>query len=97
MRPTRNKELLKLIAKKACLVCSKGPCDPHHVQSRGAGGEDSEENVNPLCRDHHTEWHTKGAVTFCLDHPAAWAYLWAMGWECDAKQKKLFRPVEVPQ
>lgn len=29
--------------------------DPHHVTTRGAGGDDVETNVMPLCRRHHDE------------------------------------------
>ncbi len=35
-------------------------CDPHHVTTVGAGGRDVPENVMPLCREHHNEWHRIG-------------------------------------
>jgi len=47
-----------------CAACHKpGPSDPHHVKSRGAGGND-EANLIPLCRVHHTEIHQIGKKTF---------------------------------
>jgi hypothetical protein len=33
-------------------ACS-GPLDPHHIQTRGAGGDDVPENLITLCRTHH--------------------------------------------
>ena len=47
-----------------CDVCGRGPVDVHHFRSRGAGGRDSFDNLSPLCRRHHTEFHTIGAKTF---------------------------------
>jgi hypothetical protein len=37
--------------------------DPHHVQSRGAGGPDAE-NLAPLCRKHHDRWQEFGPLEF---------------------------------
>ena len=53
--------------------CIVGMCfgrtEPHHVRSRGAGGDDirgkgGHGNVVPLCRTHHSEGHTIGWQTF---------------------------------
>ena len=49
-----------------------GRTEPHHVRSRGSGGNDyagrkgdpSHGNVVSLCRTHHTEGHTIGWGTF---------------------------------
>ncbi len=62
MKPKRvvNKKLLKMIAEAPCTVCLKYPSDPHHITSVGAGGGDVVENVMPLCRTHHDEWHRGG-------------------------------------
>lgn len=43
--------------------CS-GPVDPHHVKTRGSGGDDRREIVMPLCRWHHVEAGTIGIRTF---------------------------------
>lgn len=45
-----------------CLICGRGPCDPHHVRSRGAGGRD--EHTVPLCEEHHHEFHDIGRHSF---------------------------------
>jgi predicted restriction endonuclease len=49
---------------KVCLVglmrqdgtCSEG-VDCHHIETRGSGGDDVEENGITLCRHHHNEAH----------------------------------------
>lgn len=52
-----------------CCVCSRRPCDPAHVKSRGAGGKDCD--VVPLCsgpRGHHQEQHSIGLESFQEKH-----------------------------
>jgi 5-methylcytosine-specific restriction endonuclease McrA len=34
-----------------------GPLDIHHIVSRGAGGEDTLDNLITLCRYHHNQAH----------------------------------------
>lgn len=53
-------KLLAEVTRQPCLACGRTPSDPHHVTTRKAGGEDTPENVMPLCRAHHTEWHASG-------------------------------------
>lgn len=45
-----------------CLACWATPCDPHHVLSRGAGGLDC--HCVPLCRKHHSQFHSLGRLGF---------------------------------
>jgi len=59
-RRVRDREHLRSVAQKACLVCGRQPSDPHHVrfaQSRGMGQKVSDEFTVPLCRGHHRELH----------------------------------------
>lgn len=42
---------------------------PHHVKSRGAGGDDVPENLMPLCLKHHTEIHKVGEHTMSGRYP----------------------------
>lgn len=71
-----DKALLEAVRKFPCLACThKDPLgalaaikgdwdcksDAHHVRSRGSGGDDTWDNVMPLCREHHATWHSKGA------------------------------------
>ena len=56
-----------LMAKKCC-ICGK-PTDLHHIDHVGSG-RDREEIIHegmevlPLCREHHTEVHAIGQLTF---------------------------------
>lgn len=43
-----------------CVVCGTYGCDPCHLKSKGAGGDDSWENLIPQCRRCHTIQHAKG-------------------------------------
>jgi hypothetical protein len=59
----RNREHLRFVAKQACVVCGRQPCDPHHLrfaQPRGLGQKVSDEFAVPLCRAHHRELHRCG-------------------------------------
>lgn len=45
-----------------CCACGGGPCEVHHVRSRGAGG--GADDTVPLCSVCHRLLHTEGAKTF---------------------------------
>jgi len=47
-----------------CIVCHSLAPDPHHIKSVGAGGDDTPDNILPLCRIHHSEAHTIGRKSF---------------------------------
>lgn len=71
-KPVRvaDRNLLDAVKNMPCLCCHRPPpSDPDHVTSRGAGGDDSESNVWPLCRKHHTERHSKGIVYMVDTYP----------------------------
>jgi hypothetical protein len=58
---------LAKLAHGYCLVCGIQPSDyndldPHHITTRGAGGEDSLENIAPLCHACHRQLHQGGIV-----------------------------------
>ena len=62
-RRARDREHVRLVAQKACLVCGRCPSDPHHLrfaQSRAVGRKVSDEFTVPLCRGHHRELHRSG-------------------------------------
>jgi hypothetical protein len=62
-RRYRNKEHLRFVATKACLVCGRTPSDPHHLrftQPRAIGRKASDEFAVPLCRTHHRALHRAG-------------------------------------
>jgi hypothetical protein len=62
-RRYRNKEHLRFVASKPCLVCGRKPSDPHHLrftQPRALGRKVSDEFAVPLCRTHHRAVHRAG-------------------------------------
>jgi hypothetical protein len=62
-RRYRNKEHLRFVASKACLLCGRKPSDPHHLrfaQPRALGRKASDEFAVPLCRTHHRAVHRVG-------------------------------------
>ena len=55
-----NKEHLRYVAQRACLICSRKPSDPHHLrhtQPRALSRKVSDEFAVPLCRVHHRAVH----------------------------------------
>ena len=62
-RRLRDKEHVKFVAKKPCLICGRRPADAHHLrfaQHRALGLKASDEFTVPLCRGHHREAHRSG-------------------------------------
>ena len=69
-RRVRDREHVKLVAGRPCLICGRRPADPHHLrfaQSRALGRKVSDEFTVPLCRGHHREVHR------CSDEATWWA------------------------
>ncbi len=62
----KDQSLLDFIKTIPCIICGMIPSDPDHVTTRGAGGDDTAENVWPLCRKHHVERHAKG-IKYMID------------------------------
>jgi hypothetical protein len=59
-RRLRDKEHLKHVASRPCVVCGRQPSEPHHVrfaQRLAFGRKVSDEFTVPLCRLHHRELH----------------------------------------
>jgi hypothetical protein len=60
-----DKKLLNSFHGKPCVICgSTIGTVGHHIQTRGARGDDSEENLIAVCQFHHNEIHSKGRETF---------------------------------
>jgi hypothetical protein len=62
-RRVRDRDHVRSVALKPCLICGRRPSDPHHlrfVQSRAMGRKVSDEFTVPLCRGHHREVHRSG-------------------------------------
>jgi ERF superfamily len=59
-RRIRDRDHVRFVAKRPCLICGRHPADAHHLrfaQSRALGRKVSDEFTVPLCRGHHREAH----------------------------------------
>lgn len=56
-----NEKLLESYRNQPCCVCgqTRGTV-AHHLKTKGSGGDDTPENLAPLCVRHHREIHDKG-------------------------------------
>jgi hypothetical protein len=62
-RRIRDRDHIRYVAKRACLICGRQPCDAHHLrfaQHPALGRKVSDEFTVPLCRGHHREVHRCG-------------------------------------
>jgi hypothetical protein len=79
-----DRDLLDAVSQMPCSVCFKrGPNDPAHIKSRGSGGHDRPYNVVALCREHHSEQHTMGMMSFVKKYRIFRSKLSMMGWTFD--------------
>jgi hypothetical protein len=60
-RRVRDRDHVRSVAKRPCLICGRQPSDAHHL-----GRKVSDEFTVPLCRGHHREVHR------CGDEAAWW-------------------------
>ncbi|MGB7101640.1 MAG: ERF family protein [Xanthobacteraceae bacterium] len=68
-RRIRDRDHVKFVATRPCLICGRQPSDAHHLrfaQSRALGKKVSDEFTVPMCRGHHREVHR------CGDEAAWW-------------------------
>ena len=68
-RRIRDREHVKSVAKRPCLICGRQPSDAYHLrfaQTRALGRKVSDEFTVPLCRGHHRGVHR------CGDEAAWW-------------------------
>ena len=59
----RNKEHLRFVASRSCLICGRSPSHAHHIkfaQPRAMGRKVSDEWAVPLCYIHHRALHDRG-------------------------------------
>src|SRR5262249_33094867 len=59
-RRWRDKQHLRFVASRPCLVCGRRPSDAHHLrfaQLRAIGRKVSDEFTVPVCRLHHRALH----------------------------------------
>ncbi|SHN87806.1 ERF family protein [Bradyrhizobium erythrophlei] len=59
----RDRNHLRFVASRPCLVCGRSPSDPHHLkfaEQRAMGRKVSDKFTVPICRIHHRELHRRG-------------------------------------
>ncbi len=79
MRKNRDEKNLEIVRNQPCMVCGAPPkSQPHHLQTRGANGDDSLENLMPLCFGHHRAVHDMGSKSFVAAYklPVSWESGW---------------------
>jgi hypothetical protein len=62
-RRIRDRDHIRQVMRKPCLICGRRPSDPHHLrfaQTRALSRKVSDEFTVPLCRTHHREIHCCG-------------------------------------
>jgi hypothetical protein len=65
-RRVRDREHIKYVTQKSCLICGRRPSDAHHLrfaQNRALSRRVSDEFTVPLCRGHHRDVHRSGDET----------------------------------
>jgi hypothetical protein len=74
-----NKALLEAVRRQPCVACGRPGTgipknEAEHVSTKGAGNDDTEDNVWPLCRTHHFE-KGNGFKKFLEKYPSCVAWL----------------------
>lgn len=65
-----DRALLDSYHGKSCEVCrTTYQTVAHHIQTKGAGGDDVPDNLATLCHTHHTEIHQIGPTRFRAKYP----------------------------
>ena len=85
-----NRSIIEKIKSQGCVVNSIECCPQthaHHITSVGAGGDDSEENLIPLCFVHHRRIHDIGTPEMCNRYPKVKDYLISIGREEKTRSK----------
>ncbi len=61
MKRIVDETLLDKYRCRPCDVCGEGyRSDPHHIRSKGSGGDDVESNIISCCRICHSNIHQQG-------------------------------------
>ena len=73
-KPIIDNDLIADIKSQHCQSCGKLPGDPynpieaHHVTLKSHGRKDTVENLMPLCRICHGQWHSQSRVDMILNN-----------------------------
>ena len=82
-----DKDLMRSFYNRYCIVCGRYGCDPAHILTRGAGNDDTENNILALCRRCHQESGQIGLKKFTDKHPEVLLDLEARGFYFDQHNK----------
>ena len=82
-----RKELAEVV-NSPCLVCKRRPVDAAHIRTKKASGINERWNYMPLCREHHSEQHTIGIITFIKKYVSVFYYVQDRGWSIDVVNGK---------
>ena len=90
-RRVENKELCASYHNMPCVVCgSRREIVGHHIKSKGSGGDDSKENLIPVCFIHHAEVHQLGLTKLCSRYSNLKWYIVGLSWYyCPTREKYL--------
>jgi len=64
----------------ACLLEGEDMICFHHLQTRGAGGGDGDQNLISVCLSHHNEFHQKGTSYMAKKYPRVKKWLLDNSW-----------------
>lgn len=71
-----DKKLIAEIKKQPCIACGTlMNIDVHHMTTVARGGDDVVSNLAPLCRTHHTLFHSRGVLGMVVQFPGVLAWL----------------------
>jgi len=89
MNRIKNDKLLKSYHKRVCCSCGHiGQVAGHHIKSKGAGGDDIDENLLPLCQHCHILVHNLGLKKFAEHRPGVKEALSIKDWSfCEHREK----------
>ena len=73
-----NTAMIESLKELTCYICGYHIVDVHHLNSKGSGGDDIENNLITLCRKHHSELHQIGLKKFSWKYPRIKEFLTKM-------------------
>jgi 5-methylcytosine-specific restriction endonuclease McrA len=84
--------VLDMVRKRNCEVCGKRataaePSQACHIRSRGAGGDDTWENIYAGCAECHHLQHLKGFAYMFEKYPFFKQVVYHKGWYLDGNKK----------
>lgn len=80
LRVNQEKSRCEVRVQIGCVVCGHRETDAAHIKTRGSGGDNSNDNLLPLCRLHHHDQHKMGWERLCQLHPIVRHELKIRGW-----------------